>query len=48
MSLYQGEARLARVLEPEPKARVRPWGMLGWLVVGLLAALAALDALPIR
>jgi hypothetical protein len=43
MSLYRGKAALARALEPAPPAvRVRPWGVLAWLVLGLLFVAAVL------
>lgn len=43
---YRGKARnsLARTLEPpekRPGFEVVPWGVLAWLVVGVLAAVVA-------
>lgn len=43
MSLYQGRAALARALEPPRRnVRVRPWGVLAWVVLGLLFVAAVL------
>lgn len=43
MSLYRGKAALARVLEPpRPAVRVRPWGVLAWVVLGLIFIAAAM------
>jgi hypothetical protein len=41
--LYRGRAALARVLHPpERTVRVRPWGLLAWLVLSVLLAAALL------
>lgn len=43
MRLYRGRAALVRALEPpRPTVRVRPWGVLAWLLVVLLALVGAI------
>lgn len=40
--LYRGKAALARTLEPQPVRpafKLRPWALLAWLTVAVLAAL---------